>query len=140
MGTTKNERLHYMDSLRAVAMFLGLVLHASVLYKVWVYDPLRIHEQPSSALHYLAETIHVFRMELFFLVAGFFSALVCVKRGAISYAKNRLQRILLPLLLCLIFLLPWAAAEAWLDIQDLNTSVFSKYIEFFLNPSYIFTT
>ena len=140
MGTSKNERLHYMDSLRAVAMFLGLVLHASVLYKVWVYDPLRIHEQPSSALHYLAETIHVFRMELFFLVAGFFSALVCVKRGAISYAKNRLQRILLPLLLCLIFLLPWAAAEAWLDIQDLNTSVFSKYIEFFLNPSYIFTT
>ena len=137
MSSSSHDRLHYMDSLRAVAMFLGLVLHAAVLYKVWIYDPLRIHEQPSTFLHYLAESIHVFRMELFFLVAGFFSALLCAKRGVADYVKNRMRRILLPFVLCLIFIMPWAAAETWLDLQDLRQSVSLKTFEFFLNPSYI---
>lgn len=139
MTDDQSDRLHYMDSLRAVAMFLGLVLHASVLYKIWVYDPLRVHEQPSLSLHYIAEAIHVFRMELFFLVAGFFSALVCQKRGAASYAKNRVARILLPLTLCVIFIHPWIAGEMWIDLQAGNQSVISTYLEFISSPNYILT-
>ena len=73
------DRLHYMDSLRATAMFLGLVLHAGVVFAQWPIDPLRSHDEPSVFLHYIMEIIHVFRMELFFLVAGFFSVLLVQK-------------------------------------------------------------
>ena len=62
VASTSENRLYYMDSLRAVAMFLGLVLHAAVVFEMWAYDPLRIHYQPSAALHYIMEMIHVFRM------------------------------------------------------------------------------
>ena len=135
--TPTTERLHYMDSLRAVAMFLGLVLHAAILFEMWAFDPLRIHDQPSPSLHYVAEMIHVFRMELFFLVAGFFSALVCIRRGAVSYARNRVQRILVPLLLCIAFLLPLTAGICWVDMEDSGQSIGTKFLECFLNPSYI---
>ncbi len=137
MASPTETRLYYMDSLRAVAMFLGLVLHAGLIFEMWAYDPLRIHDQPSASLHYVMEMIHVFRMELFFLVAGFFSALVCRRRGRVSYAKNRIQRILIPFVLCVTFLMPWIAGLAWLDMKGAQQSAFSKYIELFTNPSYI---
>jgi len=54
-----------MDTLRATAMFLGLVLHAGVVFAQWPIDPLRSHDEPSVFLHYIMEIIHVFRMELF---------------------------------------------------------------------------
>ena len=137
--TPATERLHYMDSLRAVAMFLGLVLHAAVLFEMWVFDPCRVHDQPSPSLHYVAEMIHVFRMELFFLVAGFFSALVCVRRGAIRYAQNRVQRILIPFVLCVLFLLPLTASISWVDMEDSGQTIGSKFLECFFDPSYIYT-
>ena len=135
--SSSNNRLYYMDSLRAVAMFLGLVLHAAVIFEMWAYDPLRVHDQPSTTLHYIMEMIHVFRMELFFLVAGFFSALVCRRRGKASYAKNRLQRIFVPFVLCVTFVMPWVAGLTWLDIEGSQQSIFSKYGEMFVDPTYL---
>ena len=53
-----------MDSLRATAMFLGLILHASLMFTLWTNDPIRTHDEPSKLLHYTFEFIHVFRMSL----------------------------------------------------------------------------
>jgi uncharacterized membrane protein YcfT len=60
-------------------MFLGLVLHAAVIFTQWTLDFARTHDEPSLFLHSWAELIHVFRMELFFLVAGFFSLMLCLR-------------------------------------------------------------
>ena len=49
------DRLHYMDSLRAVAMFLGLVLHATVVFALWTNDVNRSHNEPSKILNYVFE-------------------------------------------------------------------------------------
>ena len=100
------DRLHYMDSLRAFAMFLGLVLHAAVPFMQWTIDPVRVHDEPSMFLHYVGELIHVCRMELFFLVAGFFSVMVLKKRGIKNYAKNRFIRIFVPFVLCVLIIQP----------------------------------
>ena len=105
------DRLHYMDSLRAFAMSLGLVLHASVMFALWTNDPNRTHDEPSNILLYTFDLILVFRMQLFFLVAGFFSLMVCQNRGAASYAKNRFMRIVVPFVLCVLLLQPLAAAD-----------------------------
>ncbi len=127
-----------MDSLRAMAMFLGLVLHAAVLFSQWTIDPCRTHNEPSMFLHYVMELTHVFRMELFFLVAGFFSLLLVQKRGLSYYVKNRATRILLPFITCIAFLQPWAAAHFFLDITASNGSLLTQYITYLTNPGYIF--
>lgn len=133
------DRLHYMDSLRAVAMFLGLVLHATVVFALWTADVNRPHDEPSKILHYTFEFIHLFRMQLFFLVAGFFSVMVCQKRGAASFAKNRFKRIVIPFVLCVLLLQPLAAAQYMVDVVGEGESLASRYFEFLLNPEYILT-
>ena len=131
------DRLHYMDSLRAVAMFLGLILHASAMFNMWTIDPIRTHNEPSKTIHYIFEFIHVFRMQLFFLVAGFFAVMVCRKRGATSYAKNRFMRIFVPFVLCVLLLQPLGAAHFLIDIEGKGESLVSGYFEFLFNPEYI---
>lgn len=131
------ERLHYMDSLRAVAMFLGLVLHATVVFALWTNDVNRPHDEPSRILHYAFEFIHLFRMQLFFLVAGFFSLMICQKGGAASFAKNRFMRIVVPFVLCVMLLQPLAAAQYLVDVVGESESLASQYVYFLLNPEYI---
>ena len=131
------ERLHYMDALRATAMFLGLVIHAAVVFALWTMDPVRVHVEPSLFLHHVIELIHVFRMEMFFLVAGFFSLMVSRKRGLRNYFKNRCMRIGLPFLLCVFILQPWIAGEFYLDIVDSNQSRMSQYLDYVAHPGYI---
>ena len=131
------DRLHYMDSLRATAMFLGLVLHSLVYFCEWTSWHDRNHLESSVFLHYLAELIHVFRMELFFLVAGFFSLMVCQKRGNLSFIKNRFTRILIPFIICVLILQPWAAASSFLNASYSDISFFDQYLKFLLDPSYI---
>ena len=131
------DRLHYMDSLRATAMFLGLVLHAGVPFAQWTIDPMRVHDEPSMFLHYIMELIHVFRMELFFLVAGFFSVLLVQKRGLNYYVKNRVNRILFPFIICIALLQPLLAAGFYLDITGSSEPLLTQYITYLKTPSYI---
>ena len=75
----KTERLHALDSLRAIMMMLGIVLHSGVTYlggeasNGW---PLRDPSASSSFIYWLIAIIHNFRMPIFMVVAGFFAALL----------------------------------------------------------------
>lgn len=132
------DRLHYMDSLRATAMFLGLVLHGAVLFGDWTIGFFRHHDESSLFVRYFPELIHVFRIQLFFLVAGFFSMMLCEKRGIISYAKNRFIRIFIPFVVCVLLIQPWLASGLLLDVTGSKDSIYSQYIKYMLDPSYLF--
>ena len=103
-------RLHFMDSLRATAMFLGLVLHGAGVFGEWTLDFMRHHDESSLFVRYFTEVIHVFRMQLFFLVAGFFTMMLYEKRGILNYTKNRFKRIFIPFILCVLLIQPWLAS------------------------------
>ena len=99
------KRIHFLDQMRSHMMLLGVVLHVSGSYttlpagELWPYKDLSTH----GIFTVLAIFIHSFRMQVFFLVAGFFAAMLIGKNGNGAFLKNRSQRILLPFLL---FLLP----------------------------------
>ena len=75
----KTERIHALDSLRAIMMLLGIVLHTAMTYSVTDYSPGWPYKD-ISATHlsndYMHELIHSFRMQIFFVVAGFFASLL----------------------------------------------------------------
>ena len=73
-------------------------------------------------------------MELFFLVAGFFSVLLVQKRGLNYYIKNRVTRILFPFIICITLLQPLAAAGFYLDITGSSGSLLAQYITYLTNP------
>ena len=65
-------RIHGIDALRGIAMLLGIVLHATIAYRVvpfptWPKDP----QHSLWAYDFLYFVIHSFRMPMFFLIAVF---------------------------------------------------------------------
>lgn len=100
------ERFHALDATRAFALLLGVVFHA-----VWTFIP-----HPSGAplvdasahpvFDWFFFTAHTFRMQLFFLIAGFFAHLLYHRRGPAKFMSNRLLRIGLPLVVGWLILCP----------------------------------
>lgn len=99
-------RFYAMDALRASAMLLGIVFHAA-----WIFAP-SFFWTPITELNgnwyclFFFYTCHIFRMQIFFLMAGFFAALLISKRGAWSFLRNRMIRIALPLVVGWLILYP----------------------------------
>jgi glucan biosynthesis protein C len=91
-------RLHALDNLRALMMWLGIVLHVAVIHQVQPpLLPWRDGERTMVA-DLLVAFIHSFRMPVFFILAGFFVALLLQSRGPGGLAAHRLQRLGLPFL------------------------------------------
>lgn len=106
---SSHERIHALDSLRAVMMMLGLVLHSALTYSVTDYGDAWSLKDPNATnyfMDWLSGFIHVFRMPIFFVVAGFFGALLFYKRGAHKMFKNRMARIFFPFNVFLFLLWP----------------------------------
>lgn len=100
-------RIHSLDALRAIMMLLGVVLHSTEIYLVqrndpWPKDP----NSTSLFLDYLEYFIHLFRMPIFFIMAGFFGALLFYERGSKKMLSNRISRILYPFVVFLLILFP----------------------------------
>ncbi|MDF3013567.1 MAG: hypothetical protein K0Q78_1771, partial [Cellvibrio sp.] len=91
------ERLHYLDNLRALAMIGGVFFHAALAYSPILHNFwLTADTQQSGLVDIVGWFSHLFRMPLFFVIAGFFVALLVSKRGMGGMLANRAKRILLP--------------------------------------------
>lgn len=104
--TKKVSRIHSMDLLRAVAMYLGIVLHCAIVYQCepragWPKDSFC---HPWFDFYY--QYVHAFRMQLFFLVAGYFARLLFFKIGLRPFVEHRTKRIVLPLVVSIILITP----------------------------------
>ncbi len=98
---TQGARFHELDALRAFAMLLGIVLHAALFFvpDLWskAYSAEGYPDQVSGAYTLMFFAIHGFRMPVFFLLSGFFTALLWQRRGLRQLTLQRLKRIGLPL-------------------------------------------
>ena len=98
-------RIYDLDALRAFAMFLGIVLHVALAYfevPIWPIQDSNRWEGFGD----IVSAIHGFRMPVFFLLSGFFTAMLWRKRGLSLLVKHRLNRIGIPLLLSLVTVIP----------------------------------
>jgi peptidoglycan/LPS O-acetylase OafA/YrhL len=87
-----------MDALRASTMLLLVPVHAAQL------SAINGHEGAWATIVYWV--VHVFRLPLFFAMSGFFLALLLAHKGLSRTARNRTLRIVLPLLVGLVTLMP----------------------------------
>ncbi len=102
-------RYYGLDGLRAIMMLLGLLLHAIISYMDtppggggWTFRDPSTHVVWTCLLFF----IHIFRMPIFFVMAGFFAALLYQRRGMKRMALNRFTRILVPFVVGWLILLP----------------------------------
>ena len=68
-----------LDLVRSLAMLLGIALHAALAYipgGAWM-----VSDEQVAPLGMLVIGVHGFRMQLFFLLSGFFAAMLWQRRG-----------------------------------------------------------
>ncbi len=107
-------RRHDLDALRAAAMLLGVAYHAALSFALGASWMVRDPSQ-SRALYFFENWVHGFRMPLFMLLSGFFTALLWRRRGLRALLRQRFHRVLLPCLLGLVTVVPatnWAISFA----------------------------
>lgn len=106
-GPTATDRYHALDSLRGFAMFLGIVLHVAISFMTVppAFWPVR-DCAPIPVADVFLIGVHDFRMQLFFLLAGFFGCLLYQRYGLAGLLKHRAKRVLIPFALALVFIVP----------------------------------
>jgi glucans biosynthesis protein C len=93
---TSTGRLHALDAVRAGALLLGVAFHAALPYlpgpQLWM-----VRDAPNEGIGIFFYVSHLFRMTLFFVIAGFFGRMLLQRRGTRGFVANRTKRIMLPL-------------------------------------------
>ena len=109
-NSINEDRFHSLDAVRACALLGGILLHALMSYMPGFREanwPLS-DNSTNAGLGVLYFVIHLFRMSLFFLIAGFFARLLQQRLGTKGLIKNRLRRLGLPLIAFYFLVLPFA--------------------------------
>jgi peptidoglycan/LPS O-acetylase OafA/YrhL len=102
-----SDRYHALDFLRAVAMLLGIGLHALLAYTATTVPFWPVHDsERSPAADILVYTVHEFRMQTFFLLAGFFACMLYQRYGLGGMLGHRFRRIVIPFVLALLLVQP----------------------------------
>lgn len=89
-------RLHDLDAVRAFALLLGVIFHASLSFMPVPIGWAVMDVSTSPAVAVFALISHSFRMPLFFLIAGYFGRMTCHRNGARAFLRNRAVRLGLP--------------------------------------------
>lgn len=118
------DRYHGLDAVRAGAMLLGLVLHGALIYtEDWLFgkvlpDALRAAPAQPDWVAAMVLWLHLWRMPLFMVLAGFFAAMTLERRGPGSFARDRSLRVGITLLLFMT-LHNMAAGQEWGRLEHL---------------------
>ncbi|MGI4881186.1 MAG: acyltransferase family protein [Janthinobacterium lividum] len=98
-----SNRLHYIDRCRALLMLLGIPYHAARMFSS---DWGPAQGDPSMFCAVVAQTITEFRMPAFFLIAGYFAAMLLVRTPRETWLRTRIVRLGIPLATATIVVLP----------------------------------
>lgn len=118
MTLAPTERLHALDAVRGFALLLGVAFHATMSFlpgpQAWIV----MDDQRSEVMAVTFFVLHIFRMTVFFLIAGYFGRLLLQRRGVGGFIVDRLKRIAAPLaifwpmvLMAIIGVLVWNTIE-----------------------------
>ena len=99
-----------MDNLRAVAMLLGIVLHAALSFMTLPIPWIARDVSRGLGFDVMVGVIHGFRMQLFFFLAGYFAHLLWQRLGSKAFLQQRWKRIGIPFLLGMVTLIPLIGA------------------------------
>ncbi|MEH4694124.1 glucans biosynthesis protein MdoC [Atlantibacter hermannii] len=96
MKTTSVQREYFLDSIRAWLMLLGIPFHISLIYSShhWHVNSVA----PSWWLTLFNDFVHAFRMQVFFVISGYFSYMLFLRYPRARWWKVRVERVGIPML------------------------------------------
>ncbi|CAK9884650.1 MAG: Glucans biosynthesis protein C [Candidatus Erwinia impunctatus] len=96
MSNPSLQREYFLDSIRAYLMLLGIPFHLSLIYstQTWTVNS----TDPSLWLTLLNDFIHSFRMQVFFVISGYFSYMLYLRYQTRRWIAVRMTRVGIPML------------------------------------------
>lgn len=132
MNTTlPSIRYHSFDALRALALLLGIVFHATESFAPGMINWAVIDNQANQYTGGFFYISHIFRLSLFFMMAGFFAHMVYHKKGERRFTWERFQRILIPLVVGWIIIYPinvFVFVSGWIKTDHISIANFPSEI------------
>ncbi|WP_284218042.1 acyltransferase family protein [Agaribacter marinus] len=119
----QHTRHYYLDAVRAFALLLGIVFHASLSFVPIFIGWAVMDINTSGVVSIFVFTSHAFRMPLFFLVAGFFTGLKLHQLGVSVFIKSRLTRIAIPFVIAWLILRPLLASGWVMGAESMQGEV-----------------
>mgnify|MGYP006077760757 CR=1 FL=1 len=126
-------RILYIDYLRNFANITRCFIHASVPYMVTVAPIWPVDDGGGWFFDFMTFEVHLFVMELFFVISGFFFAKELFSNSRKVVLKNRFKRIVIPFLLGVVIIVPIVLSCFPLGQLPTNQSLNFEY----LRQSYI---
>ena len=102
------QRFHHLDAARALFMLLGIPFHASLVFAGGHWVVMSGSRDPLLAI--IPPILSDFRMPGFFIIAGFFAALLLERRARGDWLKGRAERLGLPFVFGIIAIIPAQSA------------------------------
>lgn len=121
-------REHHWDSLRAFLMLLGIPYHTAMAYNARVLWDIQSPDK-SDLLTSLSGVLVTFRMPAFFIVAGYFAAMMLEKRPPSTWLRGRLTRLGIPFLTGLVLLAPLQIILIDLDTALIGTAPMAEALD-----------
>lgn len=114
MSNAPQQREFFLDSIRAWLMLLGIPFHISLIYSShsWHVNS----ALPSWWLTLFNDFIHAFRMQVFFVISGYFSYMLFLRYPLKRWWKVRVERVGIPMLTAI----PLLTLPQFLMLQYVN--------------------
>ena len=96
MSSVSPPREYFLDSIRAWLMLLGIPFHISLIYSTHTWHV--NSAEPSWILTLFNDFIHAFRMQVFFVISGYFSYMLFLRYPLKRWWKVRVERVGIPML------------------------------------------
>lgn len=96
MNNVPAQREYFLDSIRAWLMLLGIPFHISLIYSshTWHVNS----AEPSWWLTLFNDFVHSFRMQVFFVISGYFSYMLFLRYPMKKWWTVRVERVGIPML------------------------------------------
>jgi glucan biosynthesis protein C len=121
----KQDRQYYIDWLRIMAMFLLVFFHSGRLFNE---DPWHIKNAiESEGIEIFTRVLDIWQMPLFFLLAGTAAWFSLGRRSAWQFTRERISRILVPLIFGILIIVPPQVYMERLFDGDFTGSFFTWY-------------
>lgn len=126
MSNAPLQREFFLDSIRAWLMLLGIPFHISLIYSShhWHVNS----ALPSWWLTLFNDFIHAFRMQVFFVISGYFSYMLFLRYPLKRWWKVRVERVGIPMLTAIPLLtLPQFIMLQYVNGKAANWHTLSAY-------------
>jgi glucan biosynthesis protein C len=122
-------RLHYLDTLRVLAVFMVFLLHAAVPFTMMDWQVNNAETSVAASVFFIA-FLAPWGMPFFFLLAGATAWFALRRRTARQFAGERVRRLLIPFLVGSVLITPLLAYIEWMSRTDIKGNYAGSYLQF----------